>query len=79
MESLNLKSYNPKKGAKPANCEISYWRDLTAKLIGKPFKQVAGLTAHLDLKAIKDLFEMAASFKENSAALWWKLLRKTRI
>ena len=75
---LTPKLYKPKKGAKPANCEISYWRDLTAKLIGKPFKQVAGLTAHLDLGAVKDLYEMATSFKKNSAALWWQLLKKTR-
>ena len=72
------KLYKPKKGTKPANCEISYWRDLTAKLIDKPFKQVAGLTRNLDTKAIKDLYEMATSFKKNSAALWWQLLKKTR-
>ena len=73
---LNQKEFIKRKSP---NCEKSYWIDLTAKMLNKPYKQIAGLTNHLDLKAIKDLYEIANEFKANPSALFWKLLKKTRV
>lgn len=71
-----LAGLKDKKG-KPRS-EHAYWLDETAKMLKRPFGQVAGLTGHLDTKAIKDLYEMAKEFKPNPTAWWWTLWKKTK-
>jgi len=68
MQPLNLKSYIPKKGA---NSQISYWRDLTAKLLKVSFPQVCGLTRGWKMEWIRDMF---LNFK-GKPALWWHVYR----
>jgi hypothetical protein len=76
MDKITFQQPKIKKGA---NSEKGYYIDLISKMTGKPHKQICGLTNHLDMKAIKDLYEMSSSFKKNPSAFFWKLLKKTRI
>lgn len=60
--------------------ETNYWIDLTAKLVGKPYPQIAGLTKKWSREKIKETYLKAMSWKEGSPEkLWWVLYKKEKL
>jgi hypothetical protein len=59
------------------NSERAYWCEQIAGLVGKPIKQIIGLTRHLPTDWIRQIYEQARTGK-NPAALFWHLLKQSR-
>jgi hypothetical protein len=57
----------------------TYWVAETATFLDKPFKQIVGQTAHLPPEWIRDIYLEAKSWPVNPRALWWKLIKQSRI
>ena len=76
MEQIQIKLENYQK--KGATSQRAYWIDLTAKMLGRQFKMVAGLTRDWPEKWIEDIYLTAKSFEKNAPALWWKLYKQTK-
>ena len=62
-----------KKGAKDP---LSEQRDLLAKLLNRPFKQIAGLTKNWTIDELFTTRRSAEAFTKNSQALAWVLIKK---
>lgn len=54
------------------------WIDKCAKLVKRPYPQMASLFYGFPLEWIKELYETATSFKANSPALFWQKLKEYR-
>lgn len=70
--------YQVKKKKGPTSPE-SEQRELIAKLIDRPFRQVAGLTKGWTLNELYLLRRRAESFSKNPMALMWKLMKEKNL
>lgn len=68
--------YKPKKKEKVPTSPESEQRDLLAKLLNRPFRQVAGLTKGWTVDEMYKIRKRAESFIKNPQALAWKLLKQ---
>lgn len=74
-----LKGVTKKKTERKApNSFITEQIELTANLLGKPYKQVAGLTRDWSFQELYDTRKKAESFTKNPPALWWKLYKERK-
>lgn len=60
------------------NSPITEVRQDTAKLIGKPFEQVCGLTRGWSKDQVFGLYREVMADGKNPAALWWVLWKEKR-
>ena len=75
-DTLFAKIEKKKRGATSLESEQ---RDLLAKLLNRPFKQVAGLTRGWTNQELFEIRRKAESFKANPTALAWKLIKEHNI
>ena len=52
------------------------WIDQTAKLVNRPYPQIAVLLHGYPTKWIHEMYDQAMSFKKNPAARWWQLRKE---
>ena len=72
--TINLEKYQ-KKGA---TSQRAYWIDLTAQMLGRKFKMVAGLTRDWPETWISDMY-LNCYKTEEPARLWWGLRKKNKV
>lgn len=75
LKALKAREAGPISGPRH---ERALWVDETAKMLGKPFGQINGLTRKWSIQKIRDQYLEANKFDKNPAALWWKLRKETQ-
>jgi hypothetical protein len=76
MDKIEFEKYKPEKRPGP-NSPRAYWVDKTAVLLGKPFKQILGITRDWPVEWIQSMYQLCVD-APNPGRLWFGLRKKRK-